>query len=368
MSGRIPLVDLGLQHAQVAEEVREGLARVMDQTAFVLGDEVASFEKSFAEFMGTRHCVGVANGTDALELALRALDIGSGDEVIVPTNSFIASALAVARAGATPVLVDVDPVYQLIDPEKAVARAGSKTKAIMPVHLFGQVAPMEAIKAAAASAGAAVVEDAAQAQGAKQGGVSAGNFGVVAGTSFYPGKNLGAYGDAGAVLTNSDEVAAKVRALRNYGSEVKYYHPEAGFNSRLDTLQAVVLNAKLKRLATWNEERRRAAARYEEMLKGVEGVQPPATLPGNEHIWHLYVVRVADRDEVLRKLNEAGVGAGIHYPVPIHLQGAFAHLGYREGDFPVAEAAAREILSLPMYSGITAQQQERVVEELRRAL
>jgi dTDP-4-amino-4,6-dideoxygalactose transaminase len=262
------------------------------------------------------------------------------------------------------VLVDCDETYQLIDPKQVANKMTGKTKAIMPVHLFGQVAPMEALM----KLGAKIVEDAAQAQGAKQNGKGAGAFGAIAGTSFYPGKNLGAYGDAGAVMTNDEGLAKKARALRNYGSEVKYHHPETGFNSRLDTLQAVVLSAKLKHLAQWNENRRQAAKRYDEMLKSVKGVVGPSTFPGNEHVWHLYVIRVDKRDDVLAKLNAAGVGAGIHYPVPVHLQGAFKHLGHKKGDFPVAEKAASEILSLPMFGEITAQQQEQVIDALKKAI
>jgi dTDP-4-amino-4,6-dideoxygalactose transaminase len=364
----IPLVDLGAQHRQVADEVARGFASVLETTSFILGKEVKQFEEAFATFMGTKHCVAVANGTDALELALRAAGIGPGDEVIVPTNTFIASALAVARAGATPVLVDCDPVHYMLDVEQAAAKVGPKTRAVMPVDLYGQVAPMEAVEALAAKHGLAIIEDAAQAQGAKRKGRGAGTFGVAAGTSFYPGKNLGAYGDGGAVTTSSDEIAAKVRALRNYGSEVKYHHPETGFNSRLDTLQAVVLLAKLKRLAAWNENRRAAARRYDELLAGVAGITLPRTMEGNEHIWHLYVVRVPKRDEVLKRLNADGIGAGIHYPVPVHLQGAFKHLGHRAGDFPVAEKAGGEIISLPMFGEITPEQQERVVDRLKAAL
>ncbi|MCC7536976.1 MAG: DegT/DnrJ/EryC1/StrS family aminotransferase [Deltaproteobacteria bacterium] len=364
----MPLVDLAAQHRQIADAVRDGFDRVLSRTAFVLGAEVADFERQFAAFTSIPHVVGVANGTDALELALRALSIGPGDEVIVPANTFIATALAVSRAGATPVLVDVDPVHQLIDVEQAAKRVTKRAKAIIPVHLFGQAAPMEAVLALAESHGIRVVEDAAQSQGATRHGKHTGSFGAVAGTSFYPGKNLGAYGDAGAVLTTSDAIATKVRALRNYGSDVKYFHPETGFNSRLDTLQAVVLSAKLALLARWNDERRRAARRYDALLADVSNVTLPATLPGNEHVWHLYVVRVPRRDEVLAKLQSAGIGAGIHYPVPIHLQGAYAHLGHSEGDFPVSERAAKEILSLPMFPGITEAQQERVATELRRAV
>ena len=345
-----------------------GFARVFERTSFILGGEVAEFEASFARFVGVPHCIGVANGTDALELALRALGIGAGDEVVVPANSFIASALAVARAGASPVLVDCDAATLLLDVADVERKLTPRTRALMPVHLFGQVAPMELLTPLAADRRIAIVEDAAQAQGASRHGRSAGGFGIVAATSFYPGKNLGAYGDAGAVLTSSDEIAQRLRALRNYGSDVKYHHPETGFNSRLDTLQAVVLSAKLAHLADWNAARRRAAQRYDELLAGTPGVTLPVTLPGNQHIGHLDVVRVPRRDEVLARLAAAGIGAGIHYPVPIHLQGAFRHLGHGKGDFPVAERAAGEILSLPLFAEITPAQQERTVAVLKQAL
>ncbi len=364
----IPLVDLQAQHQQIAEQVQDGFARVCASSSFILGREVTAFEAAFASFVGVRHCIGVANGTDALELALRAVGIGPGDEVIVPVNSFIASGLAVVRAGATPVFVDCDPTHHLIDTQQVGALIGARTKAIMPVHLYGQVAAMEDFQADARTRAMLLIEDAAQAQGARRHGTTAGGFGVVTGTSFYPGKNLGAYGDAGAVLTNSDDVAAKVRALRNYGSEVKYHHPETGFNSRLDTLQAVVLNAKLPHLAAWNAARRQAARRYDELLALLDAVTLPVTLAGNEHIWHLYVVRVPRRDDVLQKLHAAGIGAGVHYPIPMHLQGAFRHLGYKRGDFPVAEAAAAEVLSLPLFPEITPEQQRYIASALEKAL
>ena len=238
----------------------------------------------------------------------------------------------------------------------------------MPVHLFGQVAPMDAILALARERNLVVIEDAAQAQGATQKGKAAGTFGLAAGTSFYPGKNLGAYGDAGAITTNDDAIAQKLRALRNYGSEVKYHHPELGFNSRLDSLQAVVLRAKLTRLGESNAKRRACAERYHALLKGLKDVALPRAVPGNEHIWHIYAVRVPRRDAVLKALNAAGIGAGIHYPVPVHLQGAFAHLGHQKGDFPVTEKAADQMLSLPIYPELTAGQQEQVVAGLRAAL
>jgi dTDP-4-amino-4,6-dideoxygalactose transaminase len=348
--------------------VSAGFARVLARTSFILGAEVAEFETSFARFVGVPHCIGVANGTDALELALRAVGIGASDEVVVPTNSFIASALAVSRAGATPVFVDCDDETLLLDVADVERKLTPRTRAIMPVDLFGQVAPVEKLEPLVAGRRIEIVEDAAQAQGASRLGRAAGSFGAVAATSFYPGKNLGAYGDAGAVLTASGEIAQRVRALRNYGSEVKYHHPETGFNSRLDTLQAVVLSAKLARLADWNAARRRAAQRYHELLAGIAGVQLPATLPGNQHVWHLYVIRVPRRDQVLAQLAAAGIGAGIHYPMPIHLQGAYRQRGHRAGDFPVAERAAGEILSLPIFAEITPAQQERTAAALKQAL
>jgi dTDP-4-amino-4,6-dideoxygalactose transaminase len=367
----IPPVDLGVQHAAIAEEVAAGFAAVFDKTAFILGPAVKAFEEAYAAFVGARHCIGVANGTDALELALRATGADADADVLLPANTFIATALAVLRAGARPVLVDCDPEHFLIDLEQAAARVTKRTRFLMPVHLYGQMAPTEKVEALARAHGLTVIEDAAQAQGARRHGRAAGATGRAAGTSFYPGKNLGAYGDAGAVTTDDDALAARVRAMRNYGSEVKYHHPEIGFNSRLDTLQAVVLSAKLKRLAGWNEARRAAAGRYDALLAehpDLAAVTRPRTLAGNEHVFHLYVVRVPNRDEVVRRLNADGIGAQIHYPVPIHLQGAFKQLGLGPGSFPIAEKAAREILSLPMFPEITADQQARVVASLRRAL
>jgi dTDP-4-amino-4,6-dideoxygalactose transaminase len=268
------------------------------------------------------------------------------------------------------VLVDCEPTYHLIDVDAAAAAVGARTAAVLPVHLYGQLAPMERLMDLAERAGLLLVEDAAQAQGARRGLGAAGAFGIAAGTSFYPGKNLGAYGDAGAVLTGDAAIARKVRRLGNHGSDTKYEHPELGFNSRLDALQAVVLRAKLARLEAWNARRREAAGCYDELLAQVDQVTAPAVLPGNEHVWHLYVVRVpaARRDALVLALNAEGIGAAVHYPVPVHLQGAFRGLGHRRGAFPVAEEAAAEIVSLPLYPHITPAQQERVVDAVARAL
>jgi dTDP-4-amino-4,6-dideoxygalactose transaminase len=365
----VPLVDLAAQHAAVAEEVASGWHDVLSQTAFVGGPQVAAFEREFATFIGTQQCIGVGNGTDAIEIGLRALGVGPGDECILPANTFIATAEAVWRTGATSVLVDcADDGTYLIDPAAAVAAITSRTKAIIPVHLYGQAAPVEQIAPAARQAGVAILEDAAQSQGARRHGVRAGGLGDIAATSFYPGKNLGAYGDAGAVVTSSDDLAARMRMIRDHGSARKYDHDVVGMNSRLDTLQAVVLSAKLRRLDGWNAGRRAAAARYGELLAGVDAVVMPRTLDGNEHVWHLYVVRVPARDRVLKELHAAGVGAAIHYPVPIHLSKAAAGLGYGQGAFPVTEDAAGELLSLPIFAEITAAQQERVAAVLVEAL
>ena len=364
-TGSIPLVDLGAQHAEVAAEVAEGWAKVLARTAFVGGPAVAAFEAEYAEYAGVEHVVGVANGTDALELALRALGIGPGDECLLPANTFIATAEAVARAGAEVVLVDCEPGTALIDVDATLAAVTDRTRAVLPVHLYGQVADVARLKAEL-PAGVAICEDAAQSQGARRDGLHAGAVGDIAGTSFYPGKNLGAYGDAGAVLTDSAELAERVRLIGAHGSPRKYEHTVVGVNSRLDALQAVVLSAKLRRLDAWNALRREAAARYDALLADLPVTRPTVT-PGNEPVWHLYVIEVDRRDEVLAHLTANGVGAGIHYPTPVHLTEAFATLGKR-GEFPVAEAMADRILSLPLYPQITEEQQQRVVEVLRAAL
>ncbi|WP_406283256.1 DegT/DnrJ/EryC1/StrS family aminotransferase [Embleya sp. NBC_00896] len=369
---RIPLVDLAAAHAEVAVEVEAGIARVLATCAFVGGPDVAGFEAEFAAFTGVAHCVGVANGTDAIELALRALGVGAGAGVVMPANTFVATAEAAVRAGARPVLADVDEEFLLLDPQRAAeALAGPvESRALVPVHLNGQLAPMGALRALAEAREVFLVEDAAQCQGATQDGLGPGAWGPrgIAATSFYPGKNLGAYGDGGAVLTGDEGYDLALRELREHGSSRKYVHTRLGFNSRLDTIQAVVLRAKLRRLADWNVRRRAAAARYDALLGGVEGVRTPGTAPGNEHVWHLYAVRVPERDKVLALLNEAGIGAGVHYPVPVHLQPAFRELGYARGDFPVAERSADEILTLPLFPQITAAQQERVAEVLAGAV
>jgi len=363
----VPLVDLAVQHAQIAEEVAAGFREVMASSAYIDGEEVHAFEREFAAFSGGGFCVGVANGTDALELLLRSQELPEGAEVLLPTNSFVATAEAVVRAGLRPVLTDCTDDH-LLSGDTMGDRLTGATGAVIAVHLFGQQADMGSIAARLAGTGIAVFEDAAQAQGATRAGCGVGQQSAGAATSFYPGKNLGAYGDAGAVVTPDEGRADRIRCLGNHGSAAKYVHTAVGVNSRLDTLQAVVLRAKLRRLATWNDERRRAARLYETLLADVGEVRTPRTLPGNEHVWHLYVVEVDDRDHVLEELHRAGIGAGVHYPTPIHLQPGWGHLGHRRGEFPVAERHASRILSLPMFPGITDDQIGAVVSALKDAV
>ncbi|MEW2114207.1 DegT/DnrJ/EryC1/StrS family aminotransferase [Streptomyces sp. NPDC005474] len=369
---QIPLVDLKAAHEEVAEEVRAGFERILADTAFIGGDEVRAFEREYADFGGVAHCVGVANGTDAVELALRASGVGPGDEVVIPANTFIATAGAVARIGARPVLADClpDDTY-LLDPQAALDAVGPATRAVVPVHLYGQMAEVTELSAQLPDH-VRLVEDAAQCQGATRDGRSPGSGGIAA-TSFYPGKNLGAYGDAGAVLTDDAESADLIRAIANHGGVAKYRHDVPGFNSRLDGLQAVVLRAKLARLADGNAARRAAAARYDELLAELASagrIVLPTTATGNVHVWHLYVVQVsgADRDDLAGKLNAEGIGAGVHYPAPVHLTEAYRHLGHTPGDFPHAEKAAQRILSLPLFPQISPDQQQRVVDTLAKAL
>jgi dTDP-4-amino-4,6-dideoxygalactose transaminase len=365
MSQRIPLVDLAAAHAEIAGEVQAGFAEVRATTGFVGGPQVAAFEAEYAAFGGVRYCVGVANGTDAVELSLRAVGVVPGDEVIVPANTFAATAGAVVRIGAKPVFVDCDPDTCLIDVRAALAAIHPATKAIVPVHLYGQLAPVEELQRGLAGTDIRIVEDAAQCQGATRFDRTPGSGpGAIAATSFYPGKNLGAYGDAGAVVTDDEALATTVRRLGSHGGLTKYAHDIAGVNSRLDALQAVVLRAKLRRLPEWNAARRAAAVYYDKLLADVEDVTLPTVLPGNDHVWHLYTVRVPARDAVLAHLEAEGIGAGIHYPIPLHRTGAFA----TGASYPNAEHVAAHTLSLPLHPHLTREQQETVVAALARAL
>ncbi|WP_235038171.1 DegT/DnrJ/EryC1/StrS aminotransferase family protein [Microbacterium sp. 18062] len=363
----VPFLDLAAQSAEIAAEVLPAWRRLFEAAQFVGGEEVASFEREFADFVGVAWAVGVANGTDALELAYRAVGVGAGDEVIVPANTFIATAEAASRIGAIPVPVDVDPEHLLIDPAAVEVAITDRTRAIVPVHLYGQVAPIEALEPLARAAGIPIVEDGAQSQGALRHGRAAGSLGTIAATSFYPGKNLGASGDGGAVTTDDEELARRVRVLANHGSEVKYRHEVVGVNSRLDPIHAVTLRAKLRRLRAWNALRQDAARRYAQLLADIPGVATPRSLDGNSDVWHLYVIRVADRDRVLAHLAAAGVAAALHYPEPWYSSAAYAHLGHRPGVCPIAERAAGEILSLPMFPHLTPEQQQLVADSLRSA-
>jgi dTDP-4-amino-4,6-dideoxygalactose transaminase len=363
----IPLVDLQAGTRELEAELKAAIDRVVTHGQFVAGAEVEAFERAWAAFTGAAHVVAVASGTDAVELMVRGAELGQDDSVLVPANTFIASALGVLRAGARVKLVDCTE-DGLIDLN--AARVDATVKAVMPVHLFGQCVDVAALQAFASTLELLVLEDAAQAHGATWCGHAAGTFGQSAAVSFYPGKNLGAFGDGGAVMTRDEAVARRLRVLRNYGAEVKYEHRVQGLNSRLDALQAAVLSVKLTRLAEWNARRVAAAARYDELLRDLPDVVCPRVLPDNGHVFHLYVVRVpaTQRDRVLAALHRAGVGAGIHYPIPLHLQGALAHLGHRPGDFPVAERLAGEMISLPMFPQLTFSMQEEVVSALRRAM
>jgi dTDP-4-amino-4,6-dideoxygalactose transaminase len=355
----IPFVDLAAQYRSIRADVDAAMAAVLSRGDFILGQDVRLFEQEFAAYCGTTHCLGVASGTDALRLALQACGIGRGDEVITTAHTFIASVLAIAEAGATPVLVDCDPVFGLIDVTKIEAAITPRTKAILPVHLYGQAADMDPILAIARAHRLVVIEDACQAHGALYKSRRCGSLGDIAAFSFYPGKNLGAYGDGGAVTTSRADLADRVMLLRNYGQRVKYEHLEKGGNSRLDTLQAAVLRVKLRHLDEWNAARQRAAASYGRALD-TSGLGLPVVAPYGTHVFHLYVVRTPDRVGLQQRLDAAKSQHGIHYPIPVHRQKAMADLGYGEGSFPVAEALAPQILSLPMFPELSDQQIDRI--------
>lgn len=360
----IPFVDLAAQYATLRPEVDEAMQRVLDKTDFILGKDVELFEQEFATYCSTSYAVSVDSGTSGLELALMAHDIGPGDEVITVANTFIATILAISVTGAKPVLVDIDPVTYQMDPAKLIDAVTPRTKAILPVHLYGHPVDMDPILHIANRYGLAVIEDACQAHGARYKGKRAGSMGNAAAFSFYPGKNLGAYGDGGIVVTNDAKIDAKLRMLRNYGQREKYHHIMKGFNRRLDTLQAAVLRTKLPHLDDWNSARRKNAYRYNQLLAGIEGIITPSEAINVEAIYHLYVIRTNNRAELQKHLTNHKISTGIHYPVPIHMQEAYADLGYKKGDFPVTERYASEILSLPMYPELPTESIDYVVETL----
>jgi dTDP-4-amino-4,6-dideoxygalactose transaminase len=361
----IPFLDLKAAYLELQSELDAAYRRVMESGCFILGEEVAAFEREFANYCGAKHCIGVGDGLAALMLILRGYGIGAGDEVVVPANTYIASWLAISHAGARPVPVEPDPRTCNLDPERVVGAITAQTRAIMPVHLYGQPAEMETMADLAAEHGLRLIEDAAQAHGAAYGAVRAGGLGDAAGFSFYPGKNLGAYGDGGAVVTNDAQLADHVRLLRNYGSRKKYENEAKGFNSRLDPLQAAFLRVKLRHLDSWNDRRRAIAGHYIEGLAGVPGLDLPTVAPKADPVWHLFVIRHASRDNLQRYLDGAGIGTLSHYPIPPHLSGAYADHRFKQGDFPITEALAGSVLSLPMGPHLSTGRAAEVIGKLR---
>jgi dTDP-4-amino-4,6-dideoxygalactose transaminase len=359
----IPFLDLRPQHAALGDELGAAVRRVLASGQFVLGEEVERFEDQFASYCGTRFAIALNTGTSALHLALLAAGIGPGDEVITTPMTFVATVAAILYTGARPVLVDIDPVTWTIDPAGIAAAITPRTRAILPVHLHGRVAAMHPIVSLADAHGLAVIEDAAQAHGAEREGRRAGSIGDAGCFSFYPGKNLAACGEGGAVVTNDARLANAVRLLRDWGQVAKYHHVVKGFNYRMDAIQAALLGVKLGHIEGWTEARRGHARRYDALLAGTE-VAVPATSPNTRHVYHVYAIRVRERDGVRQRLSDMGIATGIHYPVPVHLQPAYADLGYRHGDFPIAERLAGETLSLPMYPELLPDQLSRVAQAI----
>lgn len=361
---KITLVDLGAQYQRIKQEINDAIFEVVESSNFILGKAVQNFEKEFAAYCGASHAIGIGSGTDAITLALRALGLEPGNRVVTAANTFIGTTEPVGLVGAKLVFCDIDPVTYNLDPEKLECVITDTTRAVIAVHLYGQPAPIDAIKKIIEPRGIALVEDAAQAHGAEYYNQRIGSLGHAACFSFYPGKNLGAYGDGGAVVTNSSELADRVRMLRNHGRHQKYEHEIEGVNSRLDELQAAILRVKLRYLDAWNERRRHHAQRYTEQLSAL-AVITPAEQPGLRSVYHLYVIRTPHRDALREFLNKRGISTGIHYPLPLHLQPAYKHLGYGVGDFPVTEAITKEILSLPMYPELTESDIDRICEGIR---
>jgi dTDP-4-amino-4,6-dideoxygalactose transaminase len=363
----IPFLDLKAAYLELKTDIDAAIARVLDSGWYILGEEVDAFETEFASYCGATHCIGLANGLDALHLALRVLDVGPGDEVIVPSNTYIATWLAVSQCGATPVPVEPDPLTHNLDPARIAAAITPRTRVLMPVHLYGQPADLDPILALAREHGLRVIEDAAQAHGARYRGKRIGAHGDLVAWSFYPGKNLGALGDAGALTTDDAQLAERLRALRNYGSRVKYVNDEAGWNSRLDPLQAAALRVKLRHLDAWNARRTALASAYDAVLAGVDLVRP--SVPAwAEPAWHLYVVQLDRREDVQRELSARGIGSLIHYPIPPHRQKAYAGAGFADGSFPIAERLAARVLSLPMGPQLDAAAPQAVAAALREIL
>jgi dTDP-4-amino-4,6-dideoxygalactose transaminase len=360
----VPYLDLLAQMNPLRREIEGAIAKTLDNCSFCLGPDVAQFEKDFARFCGAEHCIGVNTGTSALHIALLLLGVGSGDEVITTPFTFVATSWAISYAGAKPVFVDIDDSTFNLDPSLVERAITKRTKALLPVHLYGHPCDLDPLLALCRKHNLPLVEDAAQAHAAKYRGKTIGTFGALSCFSFYPGKNLGAYGEGGALVTNNAAYAARARALRDHGSTQRYYHDEVGFNYRMEGMQGAVLGVKLKHLANWTAERRRVAHRYHELLASTP-LQLPREAGYAESAWHLYVVRHPRRDELKKHLEANGIGCGLHYPLPVHLQKAYAQLGHKPGDFPAAEKAARECLSLPIYPELTNAQIQRVADVIR---
>lgn len=361
----VPFIDLNPTHVAIQREMEQAFQEVYSGNKFILGERVERFEKEFADFCGTKHAVGVNSGTDALVLSFRALEIGRGDEVILPSNAYIATVMSVSQVGATPVLVEPHESTFNIDPSKIGSAISPKTKAIVPIHFFGQVCEMNLIMELAEKHGLFVIEDNAQAHGAEVYGKRTGSWGHINATSFYPTKNLGALGDSGAITTNDPKLAERVRKLRNYGSKQKNENELVGFNSRMDELQAAFLSVKLKHIGAWNSDRQKIATSYQQQLNDVGDLVLPKTATVTSHVYHQYVIRTQKRDELMRYLSENGVETAIHYPKPPHLQRAYAHLGHEPGSFPIAEKLAATSLSLPIYPGLSELQLEYVVTRIK---
>jgi len=361
----IPFLEMKESYRELRDELDEAYHRVMESGWYILGEEVEAFEQEFSAYSGVKHCIGVGNGLEALHLILRACEIGAGAEVIVPANTYIATWLAISYSGAIPVPVEPDPRTCNLDPERVRAAITTRTKAILPVHLYGQPAEMDAVQVIAQQFGLKVIEDAAQAHGARYKDQLAGGLGLAAGWSFYPGKNLGALGDAGAVTTSDGELADRVRILRNYGSKVKYYNNVKGFNSRLDPLQAAFLRVKLRHLNDWNQRRKTIAARYLTELENVPDLTLPFVPTNVESSWHLFVIHHPRRAALQEYLTQSGIGTLIHYPVPPHLSGAYAEMGFKVGDFPISENLADTTLSLPIGPHLTADDTESIIHAIR---
>jgi len=364
----IPILDLKRQYDVIGAEVEENVVKVLRSGSYILGENVKSLESEMAKYVGVKNVVSCANGTDALQLALRALDIGEGDEVITVAFTFVATTESIGVVGAKPVFADINPDTFNLDINELEKKITPKTKAILPVHLYGQPADMDTILAVAKKYNLYVIEDCAQAIGAEYKGKRVGSFGDIGCFSFFPTKNLGAFGDAGMITTNSDFLAKRLTALRNHGGAVRYYHDEIGLNSRLDEIQAAILRVKAKHIDSWNKKRRENAYRYNELLKNIEGVVTPKELDGTTCVYHQYTIQVPNRDEVHKYLQEQGVGAMIYYPVPLHLQKLHANLGGKVGDLPTTEAKTKVVMSLPMFPELTEAEQKQVAQTIKEAL